>query len=30
MSIGNEKTMRAAAGVGEKSALVSLNVRQRC
>ena len=30
MSIGNEKTMKAAAGVGEKSGLVSLNVRQRC
>jgi ATP-dependent Clp protease ATP-binding subunit ClpB len=30
MSIWNEKTMKAAAGVGEKSGLVSLNVRQRC
>ena len=30
MSIRNEKTMKAAAGVGAKSGLVSLNVRQRC
>jgi ATP-dependent Clp protease ATP-binding subunit ClpA len=30
MSIGNEKTMKAAAGVGEKSGLVSLSLRQRC
>jgi|GEM_PF-2770960 len=30
MSIGNEKTMKAAAGVSEESGLVSLNVRQRC
>jgi ATP-dependent Clp protease ATP-binding subunit ClpA len=30
MSIGNEKAMKAAAGVGAKSGLVSLNLRQRC
>jgi len=30
MSIRNERTMKAAAGVDEKSGLVSLNVRQRC
>jgi ATP-dependent Clp protease ATP-binding subunit ClpB len=30
MSIRNEKTLKAAAGVGERSGLVSLNVRQKC
>jgi ATP-dependent Clp protease ATP-binding subunit ClpA len=30
MSIRDAKTLKAAAGVGKKSALVSLNVRQRC
>jgi ATP-dependent Clp protease ATP-binding subunit ClpA len=30
MSIRIEKAMKAAAGVGKKSVLVTLNVRQRC
>jgi ATP-dependent Clp protease ATP-binding subunit ClpB len=30
MSFRNEKTLKAAAGVGNKSELVSLNIEQRC
>lgn len=30
MSIRIEKAMKAATGVGKKSVLVTLNVRQRC
>ena len=30
MSVRNEKTLKAAAGVGNKSELVSLNIKQRC
>src|SRR5215470_1934956 len=30
MSLRDVKTLKAAVGVGKKSALVSLNVRQRC
>jgi len=30
MSIRNEKTLKAAVGVGKKSGMVSLNIRQRC
>jgi len=30
MSIRNEKALRAAAGVGKKSGMASLNIKQRC
>jgi ATP-dependent Clp protease ATP-binding subunit ClpA len=30
MSFRNEKTLKAVAGVGDKSELVSLNIKQRC
>ena len=30
MSFRNEKTLKAAAGFGNKSELVSLNIKQRC